>query len=146
MKKRIWVLIIVCILFPIVFMLFFQVYARKSMLEFKAQEIARGMGERPVDMERLKAMMEGLGGRGPAQIIFPGNLPDRQSEGARLFTHYCTQCHALPDPQLHTPQEWPEVVHRMIGHIQVLGGFEPSASEVNVLLAYLIRFAGSPEG
>ncbi|MBW7923640.1 MAG: hypothetical protein H3C59_02735 [Burkholderiaceae bacterium] len=35
------------------------------------------------------------------------------SGAGRMFAEACSQCHALPDPSQHTPEEWPKVVDRM---------------------------------
>jgi len=40
-------------------------------------------------------------------------LPDPDSQGAKLVSHYCTQCHARPSPSLHTASEWKAVTSRM---------------------------------
>ena len=42
------------------------------------------------------------------------------SSDAKLFNHYCSQCHALPSPAQHTRAEWPSVVARMRAHMQEL--------------------------
>ena len=36
-----------------------------------------------------------------------------KAPGADAFRVACGQCHALPDPQMHTAKEWPAVVERM---------------------------------
>ena len=41
------------------------------------------------------------------------SLPAPDSEGAKLVSRYCTQCHAQPSPRLHTASEWEAVVSRM---------------------------------
>ncbi len=38
-----------------------------------------------------------------------------------VFSATCTQCHVLPSPSLHTQQEWPAVVARMEGNMQLMG-------------------------
>jgi hypothetical protein len=45
------------------------------------------------------------------------SLPDPDSEGAKLLSQYCSQCHAAPSPSLHERQEWSAVIGRMRGHI-----------------------------
>src|SRR5262245_66506533 len=35
--------------------------------------------------------------------IEPRDLPEPQSQGARLTSRYCVQCHYLPNPHMHTP-------------------------------------------
>jgi hypothetical protein len=43
----------------------------------------------------------------------PRKYPDIESDAAKSFRLACQQCHALPDPQRHTVEEWPAVVARM---------------------------------
>lgn len=51
------------------------------------------------------------------KTISPSTLPAPESKGAALFRDACSQCHSLPDPQLHTAVEWPKVVERMRGNM-----------------------------
>src|SRR5262245_5162793 len=50
--------------------------------------------------------------------IEPRDLPEPQSEGARLTARYCVQCHYLPSPQMHTPDRWTTTVVRMVWRMQ----------------------------
>lgn len=36
-----------------------------------------------------------------------------ESEGRERFVETCARCHALPDPDQHSPAEWTDVVRRM---------------------------------
>jgi mono/diheme cytochrome c family protein len=47
-------------------------------------------------------------------------LSDLNSPSGMLFRQACSQCHALPDPKQHTPQEWPDVVARMKQNMQLM--------------------------
>lgn len=92
--------------------------------------------------------------------IDPALLPDSHSEGARLLVEFCTQCHALPGPGLHTAKEWPAVVGRMDVGMHVMGCVgmvlsgtgimgridAPSGRELDAILAYLQRHAEKPVG
>ena len=49
----------------------------------------------------------------PPPGINPADLPEPNSEGARLLTQYCTQCHSLPSPAMHSATDWPRVLRRM---------------------------------
>jgi len=79
--------------------------------------------------------------------IDPANLPDPQSEGARLIQRYCSQCHNLPAPGIHTAAEWPNVVARMNHRMQMMSGRggmwmmrntkAPSEQELDTLIIYL---------
>jgi cytochrome c553 len=72
-----------------------------------------------------RGMMGGYGmgsgmmqGNGPANGASPrqGNAQadlDLSSPGAHAFAANCGACHALPNPQTHTADQWPAVVARM---------------------------------
>ncbi len=90
----------------------------------------------------------------------PALLPERESPGAQLLQTYCTQCHGLPAPGLHTAEEWPAVVARMnrrmrhMGHMGMMGGMHrrmhgvsaPSSDERDAILAYLSAHAQKAAG
>ena len=81
--------------------------------------------------------------------IEPHQLPEPRSEGARLAARYCVQCHYLPSPQMHTPDQWTTIVVRMVWRMQGQGNMgtlmkemmdnveAPSEQETGVLVAYL---------
>ena len=58
-------------------------------------------------------LMTGTLQRMPKSGISPADLPDGDSEGAQGFTKFCTQCHVLPSPKMHSAQEWWPIVERM---------------------------------
>ena len=67
------------------------------------------MGGGMMDQDRMKDMMqEMMSGRLPPGIK-PEALPDPGSPGAKFLNSYCTQCHNLPSPLMHTAEEWPVV-------------------------------------
>ncbi|MBF0610967.1 MAG: hypothetical protein G8345_04925 [Magnetococcales bacterium] len=45
------------------------------------------------------------------------NKVDMEQPGAKEYVTYCSQCHQLPDPQMHTKGEWPKVTARMAKHM-----------------------------
>ena len=47
------------------------------------------------------------------QALDAKQLPEVNGPGAESFRRACEQCHALPDPRMHTAREWPAVVARM---------------------------------
>src|SRR5688572_6243779 len=53
--------------------------------------------------------------------IEPAQLPEPNSEGARLTARYCVQCHYLPSPQMHTADKWNTIVVRMVWRMQGKG-------------------------
>ena len=66
-------------------------------------------------------MQEMMSGRLPPGIT-PENLPDSDSPGAKLLARYCTQCHNLPAPAMHTAEEWPAVEARMFNRMTMMSG------------------------
>ena len=118
------------------------------------------MGGGMMDQDRMKEMMqEMMSGRLPPGLP-PEDLPEPDSPGAKLLNRYCTQCHNLPSPLMHTAEEWPEVEGRMIGRMEMMSGMKgmmqgmmgrgmmdmqaPAAEEQKALLAYLQRNALRP--
>jgi hypothetical protein len=57
--------------------------------------------------------------------VTPDQLPEPQSEGARLTARYCVQCHHLPNPQMHTAEKWITTVDRMVWRMQGKGNMGP---------------------
>src|SRR5574341_708680 len=86
----------------------------------------------------------------------PEQLPEPESAGARAMSRYCVQCHYLPSPAMHTPENWPKTVERMVPRMQgkgnmgtlmqdMMAGVEaPSQRELDALLAYLRRHGQQP--
>ncbi len=77
--------------------------------------------------------------------VEPSQLPDPDSRGAELLSRYCSQCHGIPSPRLHTGQEWPNVLTRMVKRMRKMefGGMgmmqieSPSQAELGILSSYL---------
>jgi cytochrome c5 len=103
-------------------------------------------------------MRQWWGGQLP-QGTDPSLLPDPGSTGARLLVEYCSQCHGVPAPGLHTAAEWPQVLGRMEMRMRSTGGGMmgggmmgrgmmgialPTGAEWDTLLAYLQRYAQQP--
>jgi cytochrome c5 len=80
------------------------------------------------------------------QAMNQAALPDAQLPGARLLGSYCTQCHGLPNPALHSAEEWPAVAERMYGRMQLLSPAgrvrKPDAREFEAIVDYLQTHAG----
>lgn len=85
------------------------------------------------------------------RTIEPRQLPEPQSDGARLTARFCVQCHYLPNPAMHTAARWPGVTERMVWRMRGEGNLgrimkdmmtdlqAPSSAEVATLNAYLER-------
>jgi len=97
----------------------------------------------------MRGMMQRMMGDRLPPGLDPALLPDPDSDGARLLQRYCTQCHNLPGPGMHTADEWPAVLRRMEMHMsmhdRMMGGVEiPDAIETVDLLSYLQANAQEP--
>lgn len=102
--------------------------------------------------EGMKAMMQRMMGDALPPGIDPALLPDPNAPGASLLARYCSQCHNLPGPGLHTAQEWPAVIQRMSRRMRMMsgrgmmgmmmGGVEsPDDAELQVIVRYLQAYA-----
>lgn len=97
----------------------------------------------------MREMMQRMMGDVLPPGLDPRLLPEPRSEGAQLLVRYCTQCHNLPGPGMHTAGEWPAVVARMNGRMQMMSGGmmgvrAPSAAELDTLTVYLQEHAQKP--
>lgn len=86
-------------------------------------------------------MRRGMVPGGPAPSTEP--LPDADSTGAKLVSTYCAQCHAAPQPALHTAKEWTSVIQRM--RARMASGWQgikaPSEQEMKTILTYMQQHA-----
>lgn len=80
--------------------------------------------------------------------ILPEELPEPESEGARLLAGYCMQCHNLVAPSMHSAADWPGVVERMRLRLEWMGARDtpgglrvPTAREWKVMQAFLQEYA-----
>ena len=79
-------------------------------------------------------------------------LPQSNSQGAKLTQQYCTQCHNLPGPGRHTAEEWLVVMETMNLLMDVASRFggllgkveAPSTEERKILERYLVTNALQP--
>lgn len=76
--------------------------------------------------------------------INPSQLPEPGSDGARLLSKYCSQCHDIPGPGLHTAEEWSIVISRMNQRMQIMSNRgmmrhidAPNEMEYKTLVAYI---------
>jgi len=113
-----------------------------------ATKLAQGMmGPGMMHGMHRHMMQQMMGGALPPGID-PALLPEPDSSGAHLLRQFCTQCHNLPSPGLHTASEWPQVVDRMNMRMQMMGGMmgvmAPDPVQLKILLGYLQRHAQKP--
>ncbi len=57
--------------------------------------------------------------------------------GRDEFATVCSRCHALPDPRVHSPQDWPAVFMRMEGNMERMKVRPPTPEETSRILQYL---------
>ena len=86
-------------------------------------------------------MQGGMMPGAPAASAKP--LPDADSMGAKLVSAYCIQCHAAPQPTLHTANEWTSVAQRMHLHMDsnLPGVKKPTDQDMQSIVAYMQRYA-----
>jgi mono/diheme cytochrome c family protein len=104
-------------------------------------------------------MMRGMMGDQFPPEISPETLPDPAGAGADLVKRYCTQCHNLPSPSLHTAEEWLAVAARMFHRMERMADGRqhmgmrrrhmtsiqaPTPAEQDAILAYLTQHAIRP--
>lgn len=85
--------------------------------------------------------------------IEPKQLPEPDSEGAKLTARYCVQCHYLPNPRMHSAERWKPIVVRMVWRMEGKGNMgelmkemmahvrAPTNGEVGTLAEYLQKHA-----
>ena len=85
-----------------------------------------------------------------------GQLPERESRGAKLLIGYCVQCHNLPNPAMHHAEKWPAVVNRMVVRMEGKGNMgglmtemmagvkAPPPEDSQAIVDYLERYAQKP--
>ena len=98
-------------------------------------------GGRMMGGEGMKAMMKEMMGAQLPPGIDPSELPEATSNGARLLGQYCTQCHEMPSPGMHTAEEWSRVVNRMTQHMDAMGKPLPHRESLEAILAFLQKHA-----
>ncbi|GIW52207.1 MAG: hypothetical protein KatS3mg081_1562 [Gemmatimonadales bacterium] len=81
----------------------------------------------------------------PPPGVQPGDLPDPYSQGAQAVARYCSSCHNLPSPTLHSATDWPGVVRRMWLRMDRLPADlqvpVPTVAERHYILDYLVANA-----
>lgn len=83
------------------------------------EELAGPQFARLSRAQRFRAVAS-LGTGLPPKGFTPEDLPEPQSTGAGLLQAYCTQCHWLPTPQMHSAAEWPILLRRMALRMSLL--------------------------
>jgi hypothetical protein len=58
-------------------------------------------------------------------------------QGRAEFAEVCSRCHALPDPNVHSAQDWLAVFLRMERNMERMNVRPPTQAETSGILAYL---------
>ncbi|MFZ5615273.1 MAG: hypothetical protein ACOY4L_10705 [Pseudomonadota bacterium] len=118
-----------------------------------ATRLAQGMMGPGMMGDMHRNMMQRMMGSALPPGIDPALLPEPHSAGARILEYYCTQCHNLPGPGMHTATEWPRVLGRMNMRMQMMGDgmmggmmgvAAPNRVELDILLDDLQKHAQKP--
>lgn len=65
-------------------------------------------------------------------------------QGRDVFATTCSRCHALPDPRVHSPQDWLSVYLRMEQNMERMNVSRATPEETQQILAYLQVVSASP--
>lgn len=71
----------------------------------------------------------------------PTPIPEMESAGGQLMKEHCANCHAPPQPNTHTADEWPNVIYRMSEKLRLKGYPPMSQEEIQTLVTYLQKHA-----
>lgn len=70
-------------------------------------------------------------------------LPEKDTEAARLYAEKCGICHRAYHPEIISPRGWPGVMRRMEKKVKATGVRAPlSEAEKAVILGYLDKYGG----
>ncbi|HUL01825.1 MAG TPA: hypothetical protein VLV16_01195 [Gemmatimonadales bacterium] len=67
-------------------------------------------------------------------------------KGRESFALVCSRCHALPDPRVHSKEDWPTVYARMERNMERMKVKPPTAQQAEEILMYLKTTAGHRVG
>lgn len=67
--------------------------------------------------------------------VSAATLPE--GEGRETFDAICSRCHALPDPRVHSPEDWLTVYLRMERNMERMNVAPATRAETELILGYL---------
>lgn len=68
-------------------------------------------------------------------------INDETRAGYELAQVYCSQCHSVPNPNVHVAADWKYILPRMMAHMKSRNRGVPSADEQQLILEYLQKNA-----
>ncbi len=71
------------------------------------------------------------------KVLAEDQLTDLHTKAGMAFKSTCSFCHALPDPQSHTANEWPRIVLRMQNNIRTARKTPPDSQTTELVVSYL---------
>jgi cytochrome c5 len=99
--------------------------------------------------EAMRTLVQQMVSKSLPPGIAPEKLPEPNSLEAKHLRKYCTQCHDLFSPRMHSAEKWLSVFQRMSWHMQMMPRGRkmgtmikievPSLQEETELLSYLKR-------
>lgn len=93
----------------------------------------------PTAAERF-AILDYLNGN--ALKVSGATLP--AGPGREVFSQVCSRCHALPDPRVHSREDWPTVYQRMERNMERMKVPPPTREQTSDILLYLQAVARQP--
>lgn len=100
--------------------------------------------------EKTKELMKQMTSFDFPPGVAPEDLPEPDSQGVKLLQKYCTQCHEIFSPQMHSAEKWSSILQRVSWHMQqsigkkmgrMAGMQAPTQQENEELLDYLKRYS-----
>lgn len=123
-----------------------RMFARMEHMERMGGRMRTMMGDVSAPSADEERVMVDYLRRHALRTISDDELPGAELPGARLFARTCSRCHALPDPGLHEPDEWPAVVQRMRENIRTMEVARLSDEDARRIVEYLQATAAAAEG
>jgi cytochrome c5 len=106
----------------------------------RTEFLSPALGVKVPTMAERFAMLDYLTGN--ALRVRGANLP--AGRGRDDFSRVCSQCHALPDPRVHSREDWPTVYARMQRNMERMRVAPPTGTQTSDILLYLQMVAGRP--
>jgi cytochrome c5 len=106
----------------------------------RTELLSPALGVKVPTMAERFAILDYLTGH--ALQVSGANLPAGQGRDA--FSRVCSQCHALPDPRVHSREDWPTVFARMERNMERMKVPPPAGTQTSDILLYLQTVAGRP--
>lgn len=91
----------------------------KAAFDSLLADLAGPQAERLSDGQRWRLVASTATGLPPTSYRL-ADLPEPEARGASLQQVYCVQCHGIASPKMHTAEEWPILIRRMVMRARTL--------------------------